>query len=316
MYDTVTLRMTSADAKGLDFVGAVAPRLHDLSRISDGKAVRIKGMIDNMTVTVRRDVLRVSGSLCKFYYGNNIERLTRKETKKAIEQLSLRVGVDLSGATVERVDVSANFTARQPLKMYNANIGNLQGAYKDIFGKGHGVTYKAKNSRARWALLFYDKARESKRDIGALALGGLNILRCELQLQSNAAIKALLGESVLYASDLWKLSKYRHLKDVIMKKINAIENLPQRNIAGEVVTLKDMHLKGLAAYCLRVGYDYVIAEYEHGVCKGLPPTETQRKAITRFKQQCRCAIMRFTESHNSAADELKQQAIAAIRAAK
>lgn len=316
MYDTVTLRLTIADVDGVNLIETVAPRLHDCKHVTKSGAVRIEGKTNGMIVTARRDVLRVSGSLCKYYHGDNIKQMTRNDARAAIDQLGERLGISIRAAEVERVDVSVNVTAPQPLKLYNAVMGEMAGAYKDIFGKGHGLTYKPKNSRHKWALLLYDKAREAKRDIYALSLVGLNVLRCELQLQNRQTIKTLLGVSELRASDLWSGKVYNKLKDIVMNKIEAIESNQRVTIAGDVSSTKDMSLKTLSVYCHVEGLDNVVAEFEWGLCKGLPPTAAQRKAITRFKAQCKEAVERYTRKTDSPADDLKARLGSAIRAAK
>lgn len=316
MFDTVTLRLSIGEASGASLLDMVTPRLSNLV-ISNRNGVPLaNGAIGNMSVKVGRDLLRVTGSICKYFHGDNIAQMTRKDMKEAISRLSADMGVDLKGAQVERADIAVNIYIKKPLKLYSVFMGELEGAYKDTYGRGHGVSYRSKNARKRIAVIVYDKALEARKEMNRRELKGLRVLRCEMQIQSNKTLKVLLNRPSIRASDLYNSNVYQSLKTLFIEKIQRIKNMGDKKIRGEVLNTGDAMEKALSAYCHKYGVDYVVAEFESGTCKGAQPNESQRRAISRYRKRCMEAIKKYGETPNQDVEELKGAVIDAINRAK
>ncbi|TVZ48652.1 phage/plasmid replication protein [Olleya sp. Hel_I_94] len=145
----------------------------------------------NIKITIRLDNdkrpfrLLFNGSLSKFHFGNNLNHLDKSELKKAITKLSDYLKIDMSNATLTRVDYGYSFTVDYPVHEYLkclASFPRLESMrYKDS------VTFFRKYAKKK--LLFYDKRKEIKSLSKELLYShsGLylnqNILRYEIGLR-------------------------------------------------------------------------------------------------------------------------------------
>jgi hypothetical protein len=78
----------------------------------------IKGTLNNLKITLNGNRLKVSGSVCKYYYGDNLKTLGLLELNKAIERLSNDLQVDLSEAIVTRIDFADQVSTRHYITEY------------------------------------------------------------------------------------------------------------------------------------------------------------------------------------------------------
>ena len=103
MYDTIHF---SLQASSIDF----NKLLHSLENPKPKKNLHTgtnetAGNLANLKVWFADTFpqkLTVKGSLAKFHYGDNLQKLTRRETEQAIQKLSETLTVDMNQAKVQR----------------------------------------------------------------------------------------------------------------------------------------------------------------------------------------------------------------------
>lgn len=70
----------------------------------------ITGSLNGLKITLNRYQMKIKdGSLCKWHLGNNFQTMGRGDTQRAIERLSDALHVQMSKATVTRLDIAQNF---------------------------------------------------------------------------------------------------------------------------------------------------------------------------------------------------------------
>ena len=113
MYDTIILYLETSGIQIEDLLIKLDWHNEPRQGIHSCK-LTVEGGIENQT-TENRNIgkmyirfsdtypqkLSVSVSLAKFHYGDNLQKLTRSETQKAIEKLSERLSVNLKPAKVK-----------------------------------------------------------------------------------------------------------------------------------------------------------------------------------------------------------------------
>jgi uncharacterized protein YoaH (UPF0181 family) len=185
--------------------------LKHLSNISEKYASgfrTLKGKLNNLRVKRVHDGISIFGSLAKFYFGNNLETLTRQTTQYAIEKISDELSIDMSNSRIYRIDTAANLLMKEPVKNYSKWFGDCRYLSKSNW---RGTLYYA-NSRRR--IVVYSKLREMKDKKQTITEGFedyLNqVLRIELRYLNR--LKEQLGKPV-YVCDLYNESFYTDILD-------------------------------------------------------------------------------------------------------
>ena len=132
--------------------------------------------------------LSVSGSLAKFHYGDNLQKLTRSETRKAIEKLSERLSVNLKPAKVQRLDLGANLFMNRPCSEYQSLLNEVPRMLRSTVSSKSNSVYFTNSQRT---IILYDKiadCRRLKEEIPEL-FNGRNVLRYELRFMKNIPVQ-------------------------------------------------------------------------------------------------------------------------------
>lgn len=199
MYDTVKLWLDTSETGRLETV------LADFQERVDPKTGDLKqwGNLKSLGVRAGNRGIVVEGSLPKYHFGNNLESMTRRATKEAIESISDALHLPIEQARVCRLDIAENFIMKRPVVDYLSTFLTAR-YYKrsDIADRGT-VSF---NNGLRM-LCFYDKARELKRELKKNKqvipddFKGKNILRYECRF-----IKRLgnqFGKKIVTAENLY-----------------------------------------------------------------------------------------------------------------
>jgi hypothetical protein len=100
----------------------------------------------------------LTGSLAKFYFGNNIQTLSRSDTARAIDGLSDALGESIGRARVFRLDIGQTFEMNQaPAAYWREFLTPARTRRQDY--RLESLTFCNK----RRAVVFYDKQAETKR---------------------------------------------------------------------------------------------------------------------------------------------------------
>jgi hypothetical protein len=135
MYDDITLRLTKYETPDVDYLSETTPYFdikgehdYDGTKVVTGYLNRLNdvetGNLDGLRVTANSFQIKVSGSLCKWYLGNNFETLQRSDTQRAIEKISDTLHLPIDKAQITRIDVACNFIVKQPIGVYLTIWGN------------------------------------------------------------------------------------------------------------------------------------------------------------------------------------------------
>jgi len=165
----------------------------------------LQGNLKNMRVTLNDSSITVKGSLCKYFYGNNIDTLNLTNTREALNQISADLSIDIHKASVSRIDFSTNIVTDYTPTIYYPYLGNLTRFQR--FEQPNAIYYNQDAKR----LLFYDKIEEAKKKGMTIPKQhiGDNLLRYELVL--NKGISRYLKYNGLYVQDLGSEELFKKL---------------------------------------------------------------------------------------------------------
>ena len=177
MFDTIYFRLTQAELPDADFLAETPCYLDNVAEhtFNDGLVV-LTGNVGCLKVSLNRFQIKVKdGSICKWYLGDNLQTMGRRDAEMAIEKLSDALHLPMSKAVVTRLDVAQNFCTLYPPEVYFNHLGVLK--YATRLQEPNGIYYSQTGGR----LAFYDKNREqkTKREPIPELYEGRNVLRYE-----------------------------------------------------------------------------------------------------------------------------------------
>jgi hypothetical protein len=122
--------------------------------------------------------ISLHGSLPKYYFGNNIQTLTRNEIRLAFEKLNNELGIDVGVAEIRRLDISTVLDMLRTPSDYYDCLGD-----KKHFERVQVTADSLYYNNYKQQIIFYNKAKEAK-DKGVeipSQFVGKNLLRYELR---------------------------------------------------------------------------------------------------------------------------------------
>jgi hypothetical protein len=178
MFDTIGLKYYTNEIvkwHNLDFA-------NEVNNINTG-LTKMRGKLSNLQVYEIPEGINIFGSLSKYYLSNNLESLTRKTTKQAIEKLSDELSLKIENSKMYRIDVSQNFIMQSKVKNYLNCLDELKGFKKVIYDKS--IYFK----KYLIELIIYDKIAEMRKNRAFIPedfkqLAG-KILRYEMRYMRN-----------------------------------------------------------------------------------------------------------------------------------
>ena len=222
MYDTTDMYYYKAQSPSINFIEAIPQYLTHVSNEGESEfGEYINGYINTLSVSVTKNRIKITGSLCKFYLGDNFKSLTKGDTKRAIEKISDYLHLPINDAHVTRLDIAQNLIMKLPVDDYYKYLGEVQ--YYKRLEQSNGLYY---NNQLR-QMVFYGKEYEQrvkKQHIPEL-YKYRNVLRFELrflkrlseQFKLPEITANLLYDEVFY-SELVKRWKNEYLA---IQKINS-----------------------------------------------------------------------------------------------
>lgn len=242
MYDTIGMFLGQTD-----FKEKLLNNLVESYNQKTGEVI-LRGNYDNLRIKINGNNVSVIGSLPKFYFGDNLQQLTKKDTELAIEKASDLLKLPLKESNIFRLDIGANFNLKEPLFNYYSCLGNLSRFKKSLIANRQALLY----TTTKRALEFYDKKKEMKRtnqDIPGL-YNGKSILRYELHL--NKRVKDFLKLPELKVKDLYNESVYmkgiNFWKDFYfsIQRVNQLKfNNKEIKVINVKILRKELELIGL-----------------------------------------------------------------------
>ena len=255
MYDTVNLWINGSDILG-GKPFEVLPNLSEITeRQNEKSGYSCSGKVLDYTVNVFESGISLKGSLCKSFFGDNLQTLTRRAAKQAIEKLSDCLHTDISKAKVTRFDVSNVIpTKRQPADYYSY-LGN-----KPYFERLQASTNTLYYNNYQRQMVFYDKTKEATaKEIQIPAVWqNCNLFRYELRYQKrvNKQLKADVTASTLIDEEI-----YRGIIQNWHTEFKTIQKLKNQNFMTDDITTLKIAKEALFAHLLQQSGQTVIDEF-------------------------------------------------------
>lgn len=251
------------------------------------KTIDLSNIKTTISFNNKRKPIKLSfnGSLPKFYNGNNLFHLDWNQTKDAIQMLSDNLGVDISNATLTRVDFGINIPLNHSIHEYTScllafpRLGTMR--FKDS------VTFLT--TRDNRSYIFYDKIKELNKGRRRTIINSHNktlwnnILRYEIQLKKDLKHRFRLKE--VKVKDLLRLSVQ---KKIIEYWYNGYLKVEKMSLGKDPNYLLKKH-SGLSKYLSyhgiqRVGYDRImskISELQFDVKNNRSKLSKMRKEVRK-----------------------------------
>lgn len=230
MYDKVTLYLNSATVTNYSTVAeSILENLDNVTEKEIGPGQYIKtGFLGGLLVSIYPYNIYISGSLAKYYYGNNVARLDRKNTAFAIERLCDQLHSDITTAKVSSIEFGAVFTLSHPVKEYYARFGYVPNMLRWLDVPGETIYYRTRGKDPAKQLAFYDKSKECS--IAGTDIPGVlsNLLRYEMRLKR---LPQILQESNITAGKLADNRLYSKIMEKYKENYFAIQKDRTRIIA-------------------------------------------------------------------------------------
>ena len=199
MYDNIYFYLKSEDTDSNDLLGDILNNGNDITVEKIGETannipfayISLKGKNDQKlsfkVLPYQVSMMGKNSSICKYFLGNNFETLTLSQFKEAINEISDRLGVDVSKAIICRIDVATNFSMKFNPSAYNNCLIHYPRHKK---GKINGNLYF---KTTRKELNFYDKVKEYKQKKVKIPLLGIHNVRNSV---AAAAVSFTIGVSI------------------------------------------------------------------------------------------------------------------------
>lgn len=205
----------------------------------DSGLILSKGKIDNLFVKVNGVNISISGSLAKFYFGNNLKQLTRKDTEQAIEKLSDSLHIGIKESKVWKLHIGANFIVTEPLPVYYDCLGVLSRFKRSEIANKKALLY----TTSQEAFELYDKLRDAKRTKTQIpeVYQGKIVMRIESHFNKN--LQKLFHTPELKAKNLFDQDTYIQAIDIWKERFFSIQRLRKLKFTKE--SLEMLSVKSL-----------------------------------------------------------------------
>jgi hypothetical protein len=218
MIDTINLWLPSEDLTETDILAELSLKLTNTTTKTYDKTgrVTITGYLGSLSVMLAETGICISGSLSKYYKGNNMYTLTFEEIKEAFTKMGNELGVSIENAKVNRLDITENYVVDYPVANYFPYMGDKT-HYPKSAAEG-GLYYNG----SKQTILFYDKVKERKEKKEPVldCFVGKNVFRYELRFMSRLGRQ--FGREPLFVSDLLDRAFFKTLLILYIKQYHSI----------------------------------------------------------------------------------------------
>lgn len=258
MYDTVHFFLSKDNIDGdIYSTRSFLSKVYD--RIDQEGFIYVSGYFKNLKVHISPSGILFSGSLCKYYLGNNLDTLNLNTVKLAIDSLSFALKLPIQKAEVFRIDIAANIELKLPIKVYLKKLG-FKPYFERVLKSNGSLAYETKKKE----LAFYDKIKEMKTHKAKIPQGFnlKNILRFELRFLRK--IKKQLNEDRLVIEMLYDELFYAKITNLWFEEYISISKLSDFNFdISNIKTPKDVIYPFLGFLCPDVDAEQVIQYIEY-----------------------------------------------------
>ncbi|WP_343660187.1 phage/plasmid replication protein [Chryseobacterium sp.] len=282
MFDTNALTLYRKDAETPWNTDEIKKNLMPADKYVRGN-FKPTGMIRNMAVFINDEMIKIDGSIPKYFNNNNIENFDFRSFPIAIMLLSDELGVDLRNARVRRLDIAANFELENEVSDYFLRLYYLKYFQRDTSKR---TTLRFYSNSGRRNLVFYDKIKEFATKNKKLIQEDTsfidtfhNLVRYEFMMQSNPS--KILKIPDLRVKDLFEAENCKKALKLWFDMYNKIH----KKSLLEYPDLKG--LKGFEVFMKRYliyefGRDKIEFLLKKGIDKGLLSSSDKSKKLKQF----------------------------------
>ncbi len=308
MFDTINFRLTRSDYNGADFLSEVPCYITDISEHHYNNGVVITGNLGNLKISCNEYQIKVKdGSLCKWYLGDNLQTMGRKDTERAVEKLSDLLHIPMGKAQITRIDVSQNFIMKHPPSVYLNHLGALKGAVR--LEEPNTLYYRKQD----YGLCFYDKTREqnAKKEHLSELYADRNVLRYEQRYTRRLAKHLRVPE--VRASMLYDEAFYIELLNRWRDDYKAIQKINDVQLNFECMrNRKDLNRMGVLSLVESVGG---LNAMLNQIAEAQQQGKLNKKQAFDLRQAVKdaCAVKDGLVVENEAIAELSKKVVEAVR---
>lgn len=308
MFDSINFKLTRSDYNGADFLSEVPCYITDISEHHYNNGIVITGCLDNLKVSCNEYQIKIKdGSLCKWYLGDNLQTMGRKDTERAVEKLSDLLHLPIDKALITRIDVSQNFIMQHPPKVYMNHLGTMKNAAR--LEEPNSLYYRKQDC----GLCFYDKAREQrdKKEPLPELFENRNVLRYEQRYERRIAKH--LGVAEVRASMLYDEAFYIDLLNRWRDAYTSIQKINDVQLNFEVMrNKKDLNRMGVLALVENVGG---LNAMMNQIAEAQQQGKLNKKQAYDLRQAVKdaCALKDGLVVENEAIAELNKKVVEAVR---
>lgn len=299
MYDSLTLSL-SVEVANTDFFAETTKHFEVTGEHNFKGAPVVSGSLENLKLTISRSRLKVDGSICKWYLGNNLQTLGRGDTKQAIEKLSDILHLPMCQANVSRIDLAQNFIMKYEPAVYYNHLGSLQ--YYSRFLQSNSLYYQ----NGKRQLVFYDKNKEVIARRGEIPelYNGKQVLRYEMRYKTR--LREQFKQPEVKTSLLYDERFYIDIVKRWQEEYNAIQKLNTISLNFESMrTKRELYIAGLATLIEKAGGELAFIEQINEAYKIGKLTKKQAYDMrTAVKEACKSE---FTTVESDVIAELNQK---------
>lgn len=252
-FDTINFKLEPGEAGSIDFLAETPCFLCDVSehKFGDGN-VALTGFLNGennnryKVSVMERQVTIKDCSLSKWYLGNNVSELDRRDTKEAINKLSDLLHLPICKANVVRLDFAVNILTKYPPDVYLTHLGSLR--YYSRLQQPTAIYYNQETEK----FVLYDKLKEQKKAGAFISelYENSNVLRIEQRYIKRVASRfGSVDGSMLYDENFYNMLLNRW-KDTYL----AINKINDVSINLKVMTTKkDLYKMGVLSLIEKAG---------------------------------------------------------------
>ena len=219
MYDKLHIVLRDKSVSNIDEISKRLDNAYPFNNYNRGYT----GKLRNFKVTLTRGCLKLKGSLCKFFWGNNIRNICRLETGMAIIELSHILNLPIDKAKVTYLEFGQNFEMEYIPRAYFWHLGNHQRLER--FEQPNSLYYKTHSGSRQY--IFYDKIKEAKRIKIPNNMADQNLLRFEIRLKN---LSKFNKDSAISCQCLYEKHFYKSLLDSYINSYLEIHKNPIVNL--------------------------------------------------------------------------------------
>lgn len=303
MYDSLVLWLPSKEIPNRNLLLELSPLLKEPKQGYDyrSNSPSITGYFSNFSVKVTSVGILLSGSICKYYLGNNQQTLRFDQIKAAIDKLSKALNLPLAKAQVYRIDIGENYMVSQKERIYYSFLGPSRYYRKTELNNGVYFTNQ------RRVLIFYGKVHEqSVKGVPVeKTYRNKNVLRYECRFKRK--LSEQLGKTDIKGADLYDQEFYINLLEMYKKEYLGLHRYSKISFNPRVVKdvksfQRQLLLLGVKALG---GEASVIEVIDQCSLRGAYSNKMQKRRLREdIRKLCKTPLLTYKPNEIEELDEL------------